>query len=220
MKFSQTLSLLASGAALAEAVPFDFEYANYATEVGEYTYHYIQNEPQGDYKGTIVLIHGFPDLSYGWHNQVPFFASLGYRVIAPDMLGYAGTSAPTELEPYAYESMGTDIVSLIQCIVGADEQVIIGGHDWGAGFVWDLVVRYPELFKAVIGMAVPHYPPAPEYTDLADLIEQGERTNQGYMLEWREPEFADKIAGPDAIRQFLRAVSHSATSRSTVYEEN
>lgn len=39
----------------------------------------------------LLLIHGFPDLWYGWRHQIKVFAEKGYRVIAIDCLGYGET---------------------------------------------------------------------------------------------------------------------------------
>ena len=36
----------------------------------------------------VILLHGFPDFSYGWHHQIPFLVEQGYRVWAPDQRGY------------------------------------------------------------------------------------------------------------------------------------
>lgn len=36
-------------------------------------------------------IHGWPDLSMGWRYQIPHLVELGFRVVAPDMMGYGGT---------------------------------------------------------------------------------------------------------------------------------
>ena len=32
----------------------------------------------------VVLLHGFPECWYTWRKQIPFLASRGFRVIAPD----------------------------------------------------------------------------------------------------------------------------------------
>lgn len=61
-------------------------------------YNYILAEPaSGKVVGTIFLVHGWPDLSLGWRNQIPFLLSKGLRVIAPDMMGYGGTDAPDDV---------------------------------------------------------------------------------------------------------------------------
>lgn len=73
-----------------------FEYQT--ATVNGVTYNYIVAEPaSGKVVGTIFLIHGWPDLSLGWRNQIPFLTSKGLRVIAPDMLGYGGTDAPEDV---------------------------------------------------------------------------------------------------------------------------
>jgi hypothetical protein len=33
----------------------------------------------------------------GWRYQIPFLVSLGFRVVAPDMMGYGGTVSPSYL---------------------------------------------------------------------------------------------------------------------------
>jgi pimeloyl-ACP methyl ester carboxylesterase len=40
----------------------------------------------------IIFVHGWPELSLSWRHQLPCFASLGFRAIAPDMRGYGGSS--------------------------------------------------------------------------------------------------------------------------------
>lgn len=36
-------------------------------------------------------VHGWPDLAFGWRYQIPALIELGFRVVAPDMMGYGGT---------------------------------------------------------------------------------------------------------------------------------
>jgi pimeloyl-ACP methyl ester carboxylesterase len=36
----------------------------------------------------IIFSHGWPELSISWSHQLPVFAALGFRAIAPDMRGY------------------------------------------------------------------------------------------------------------------------------------
>lgn len=70
----------------------------------------------------VFLIHGFPDLSFGWHNQISFLSSLGYRVFAPDILGYARTSTPEDLELYYEKNMAADLASLIKTVVNSTDE--------------------------------------------------------------------------------------------------
>ncbi|KAJ4145537.1 hypothetical protein LMH87_004385 [Akanthomyces muscarius] len=72
------------------------------------TYGYLLAEPADAPIDTILLLHGFPDLSFGWRYQIPHLVSLGYRVVAPDAVGYASTDAPQELEAYTTASPADD----------------------------------------------------------------------------------------------------------------
>jgi hypothetical protein len=44
-------------------------------------------EDQGSGK-PVVLLHGWPDSSYLWRNQIPFLVANGFRAIAPDQRGF------------------------------------------------------------------------------------------------------------------------------------
>lgn len=46
---------------------------------------------QGDSDRVVMLLHGMPDTSDVWRHQVPALLAAGYRVIAPDLLGYGET---------------------------------------------------------------------------------------------------------------------------------
>ena len=38
-----------------------------------------------------VQIHGWPDCSAGWRFQIPALLEMGFRVVAPDLMGFGGT---------------------------------------------------------------------------------------------------------------------------------
>ena len=61
----------------------------------------------------VVLVHGFPELSYSWRHQLPALAAAGYRAIAPDMRGYGGSSRPTAIEDYDIIHLTDDLVGLL-----------------------------------------------------------------------------------------------------------
>jgi len=57
----------------------------------------------------IVFVHGWPELSVSWRHQLPCFASLGFRAIAPDMRGYGRSSVYARHEDYALEHSVADM---------------------------------------------------------------------------------------------------------------
>ncbi len=36
----------------------------------------------------MIFVHGWPELAISWRHQLPCFADLGFRAVAPDMRGY------------------------------------------------------------------------------------------------------------------------------------
>ncbi|XXG95071.1 hypothetical protein Hte_001331 [Hypoxylon texense] len=178
--------------------------------IGSITWGYLRARPAGKVKGTVLLLHGFPDLPYGWKNQVPLFTSLGYQVIAPYMMGYSQTSSPSEVEEWAHKKVAAGLAALLDQIVPG-EQVILGGHDWGGDVAWRFAMHYPHLFKGVFSVTLPYLPPATEYVDLADKIAAGKYPTWRYRLQWRDPSFDRKFQSAATIRQFLIAVRDGRT---------
>ncbi len=104
----------------------------------------------------VVLCHGFPELAISWRSQIAALAAAGYRAVAPDMRGYGGTTAPSEVSAYSMLHLVGDMVELVSAL--GEKQAVIIGHDWGAPVAWNCALLRPDLFKAVVGMSVPFVP--------------------------------------------------------------
>ncbi|VUC34141.1 unnamed protein product [Clonostachys rosea] len=172
------------------------------SEVRGHTYHYLLAEPSSELKGTVLLVHGLPDISYGWRYQVPALTALGYRVIAPDMLGYAGTDSPSSLTHWTHKELATDMVNLV-------------GHDWGAGLVYKIAMWYPDFVKAFFTIAVPYMPPwlglSTDWKDLSELVADGTFPTLGYQLQWRDPSIDRNFTTPSQIRMMFNTVFGGTT---------
>src|ERR1700752_5277765 len=64
----------------------------------------------------IVFVHGWPELSVSWRHQLPCFADLGFRAIAPDMRGYGRSSVYQRHEDYALEHAVRDMLELLHAL--------------------------------------------------------------------------------------------------------
>ncbi|KAK4225533.1 putative epoxide hydrolase [Podospora fimiseda] len=167
------------------------------------TYHYLLASPSSSPPlGTVLLIHGFPDLSFGWRYQIPHLLSLNLRVIIPDMLGYGRSSSPSNSSFYSFKSICDDLASLLTVI--NEPQVIIGGHDWGGAVVWRMCLWYPSVIKAVFSVCTPYTPPNPQFMDKKTIVEHV-LPNFGYQLQFEALDLENKIMsqGRDGIRKFL-----------------
>jgi epoxide hydrolase 4 len=119
-----------------------------------------------------LCLHGFPESSFSWRHQIPLFAALGYRVWAPDLRGYGGSTRPIGAAAYGLEILEADVAALIEAS-GAREVVLVG-HDWGALIAWNYAMFGRLPISRLIIMNVPH--PA--------LAEKGLRTARQLVKSW------------------------------------
>jgi soluble epoxide hydrolase/lipid-phosphate phosphatase len=106
----------------------------------------------------LIFIHGWPDLAEIWKHQLKHFAtgSAGseYRVIAPDMRGYGGSTSPKDKRNYSLETLVGELVDFAHQL--NITKAVWVGHDWGAGVVSALAAHHPELFLGMTLVSVPY----------------------------------------------------------------
>lgn len=103
----------------------------------------------------MIFVHGWPELSVSWRHQLPCFAAMGFRAIAPDMRGYGRSTVYGRHEDYALETVVPDMIGLLDS-VGAEKAVWVG-HDWGAPIVWSIASHHPDRCHGVANLSVPYY---------------------------------------------------------------
>jgi haloalkane dehalogenase len=91
-----------------------------------------------------LLVHGYPESSYMWHDVLPALAEAGWRALAPDLPGY-GDSEPDP--PGTWERH----VEALERFVGELElgPVALVTHDWGVmiGLRW--ACDHPDAVNAL-----------------------------------------------------------------------
>lgn len=115
--------------------------------------HVLQDGPKEG--PLVILLHGFPEFSYGWRQQIPYLASAGYRVWSPDQRGYNLSDKPDGIAAYTLDELAADVVGLIDA--AGQKQVFLVGHDWGAAVAWWLAAKYPDRLTKLVVMNVPHW---------------------------------------------------------------
>lgn len=63
--------------------------------------HYVDAGPAEG--RVIVCLHGEPSWSYLYRKMIPGFTAEGFRVIAPDLIGFGKSDKPTEHSDYSYQ---------------------------------------------------------------------------------------------------------------------
>ncbi|KAI5680471.1 hypothetical protein M9H77_01698 [Catharanthus roseus] len=114
----------------------------------------------GEGPSAILFLHGFPELWYSWRHQMVYFASKGYRAIAPDLRGYGDSDAPPSPASYTALHIVGDLVGLLNAL-NLKDKVYLVGHDWGAKIAWYFCMFRPDLVKALVNLSVVHLPRNP-----------------------------------------------------------
>ncbi|KAJ2725724.1 hypothetical protein GGI07_001092 [Coemansia sp. Benny D115] len=164
--------------------------------------HYVD---EGAGPATVLCVHGFPDLWYGWRYQIPFLVSLGYRVLVPDMRGYGQTDAPTDVSTYSAKNIVKDLVSLLD-IAGVD-RAVWAGHDWGGMHVWRATMWHPERVLGVISFCTPFSRPLSTKASLEDIV--AKRPYWKYQLYLAKSDTPDEL--DHHIDLFLNALLRKHT---------
>ncbi|CAK7270473.1 hypothetical protein SEPCBS119000_004109 [Sporothrix epigloea] len=200
--------------------PDDQRVTHHTASIRDKTYHYVVASPPASQpaKGTILLLHRFPDLGFGWRYQVLMLTQdLGLRMIVPDMLGYGRTDAPASPQSYAYKSVCADLVALVDHVgvVGggyageADQhnRFFVGGHDWGGAVAWRMALWHSARLRGVFSVCTPYFAPSKNghFLPLAETAKM--LPNFGYQQQFAGDELWQFIdAEPVRIRQFLQAM--------------
>lgn len=92
------------------------------------TYEYLHIAASSKTKPTILFLHGFPSSLEDWHHQTDYFSSLGYGILAPNLLGYGGTDQPTDMLAYKGKRMADEIAELLDYL--SIDKCIGVAHDW------------------------------------------------------------------------------------------
>jgi pimeloyl-ACP methyl ester carboxylesterase len=168
--------------------------------------HYVE---QGPSDGPLVLlVHGFPELSFSWRHQLPVLAAAGYHAVAIDVRGYGRSGKPPRIEDYRVVRHVADNVAVAGHF-GA-ERVAIVGHDWGAPISWTSVLLRPDLFDAIALLSVPYMPPSERRPDRA-LDEMVGPENEFYMSYFQEPGRVEAEVEED-LRRWLGGFYYGASA--------
>lgn len=177
-----------------------------------------------------LLLHGFPDLAYGWRHLMPLLADAGYYVVAPDQRGFGRTTGwindyDTSLAPFSLLNVTRDALGLVYAL-GYRQTTVVIGHDFGSPVAAYCALIRPDVFPAVVLMSAPFPGPpsfafdsvrsgmAPEHApaaaqDLAAALDALDPPRMLYQQYLGSREANDALTQPpEGLHQFLRTFFH------------
>jgi pimeloyl-ACP methyl ester carboxylesterase len=102
----------------------------------------------------VMLLHGFPEMSYGWRHQLHALAAAGFRVFAPDQRGYGHSSKPSGIRSYRVDTLAADVTALAKAL--GHESFSLVGHDWGGIVAWHLAISRAAGLHRLAILNAPH----------------------------------------------------------------
>ena len=121
--------------------PFKPHYA----EVEGVRIHYV-DEGHND-RETVLMMHGEPSWSYLYRKMIPVVVESGYRVIAPDLVGFGKSDKPAEMSDYSYQkhvSWMSGLITLLDL-----RNITLVCQDWGGLIGLRIAAEHEERFKRI-----------------------------------------------------------------------
>ncbi len=127
--------------------PFEANYQQVADgEGGELRMHYVDEGPaDGE---VVLLMHGQPSWSYLYRKMIPLFVQSGYRVIAPDLIGFGKSDKPTERSSYTYANHVAWVKSLLESI--DLRNITLFCQDWGGLIGLRVAAENADRFARIV----------------------------------------------------------------------
>jgi haloalkane dehalogenase len=118
----------------------DFPFTPNYIEVDGMRMHYV-DEGRDNMK-TIFLLHGQPSWSYLYRHMIPEFVAAGYRVIAPDLIGFGRSDKPASSDTHHYQAHVDWMTSFVQQLGIKNAAVFM--QDWGGMIGLRVLANNPD----------------------------------------------------------------------------
>ncbi len=143
----------------------------------------------------VVLTHGLPTSSYLYRKVVPLLTARGFRVIAPDFVGFGASSKPEEAAAYAIPLQADRLLALLGGLGVRRFTLVV--HDLGGLVAFEVLDKAPERIERLLVLDTTAYrdgfEPPREMRMLGGWM--------GGMMAWSMESAA---LGPALTRSFLR----------------
>lgn len=126
---------------------FEPHYLNVSDDAGgTLRMHYLDEGPRQ--APVVLMMHGEPTWSFLYRKMIPIVVDAGFRVIAPDLIGFGKSDKPTERSDYTY---ARHVGWVWSCL----EQLKLQGitlmcQDWGSLLGLRIVAEHPDSFARVL----------------------------------------------------------------------
>ncbi len=134
----------------------------------------------------VILLHGFPESHRTWRDLAPKLDA-HFRLIMPDLRGFAGSDRPPRIKDYRIEATVADLLAIADRM-GIDRFSVVG-HDFGGLAAWAVAKEAPQRVAGLAVINSPH--PVVFQKSLIENADQ--RRASQYINAFRVPGAAQAI---------------------------
>lgn len=109
---------------------------------------YLDVPPNGDANGrTVVLLHGKNFCAGTWASQIHALSEAGFRVIAPDQIGFCKSSKPAMYQ-YSFAQLAANTRGLLDAL-GIERSAVLG-HSMGGMLATRYALDHPDATEQLV----------------------------------------------------------------------
>ncbi|MFD3247203.1 alpha/beta fold hydrolase [Rahnella aquatilis] len=129
--------------------PFPLKQFSFNSQGAPLQMGYLDVAPTGHKNGqTVVLMHGKNFCAATWGDTISALVSKGYRVIAPDQVGFCSSTKPSHYQ-YSFQQLASNTHDLLKSL--KITKAVIVGHSTGGMLATRYSLMYaPEVSKLVL----------------------------------------------------------------------
>lgn len=130
------------------AYPHPVQHYRFASQGEQLQMAYMDVAPKGKANGrTAVLMHGKNFCGATWDSQISALTSAGYRVIAPDQIGFCASSKPAHYQ-YTFQQLAANTAGLLKQ-AGVSRAVLVA-HSTGGMLATRYALMYPQAVSQLV----------------------------------------------------------------------
>jgi haloalkane dehalogenase len=124
----------------------DFAYVPRYTELGSLRIAHIDEGPPD--APIVLLMHGEPTWSFLYRKMIPVLVHAGYRVLAPDLVGFGRSDKPASRGDYSYLNHVKWMTAWMQA--NDLQGITLFCQDWGSLIGLRMVAEAPQRFARIV----------------------------------------------------------------------
>ena len=122
----------------------------------------------------ILLLHGQGSWAYLYRRMIPLLVASGFRVIAPDYIGFGRSDKLPSTDDYTFQKHIDWLTSFLDAM--GFREVTAYLFDWGGYFALRIAAGRPEFFGRLVLSNT--------------MLPTGQGTGRDWFIKWREQQFA------------------------------